>query len=213
MAMLYLSNFAINLTHMKTERVQKRESLPKWQLYANFILRELACLCYGEKSVFDLDSFYYGDEAPYWEYFRRLFGSLIWHYGDAHGISAEELNDRMDKVYKELEKWQNMSLRFRSPSNEAIWFAMRVLGEEEAKEFFSELEVKEIINTIANAYVMIAQGKEPPYTDFVILRPLAYYEALLVAPELNGIAEVVKTFRSDIDAYDDGKGTNTGRQS
>lgn len=166
------------------ETKEKQERMPRWKLKANFIIRELARLCYGKKSIFDIRQGYDDDDMPFWKEFCGLFCRLSLSYGEAQGVAIDEMAYRMKKAIEDLEKWRVIGLKFSTPSNEAAWLTTQILGDDVSGSFLEDREVKTILIIAVQAFIFASNGQKPPYVDFVALQPLAHYDGLPVAPEL-----------------------------
>jgi hypothetical protein len=157
--------------------------LPKWRLYANFLLREFARLWYGQKSIFDL-RYGYDEGSPFWRDFVFLFGEMVELFGKEHGLSEKEMNKRLWEAIRKWVAWHGIDLVFSEPYFEAKWRAKHRLGDELAEKLFDDFDVGVILSFADYIYTFASKGKLPPYRPFARLQPLEYYEALPVDPGL-----------------------------
>jgi hypothetical protein len=157
--------------------------LPKWRLYANFLLRELARMWYGQKSIFELQ-YGYDEDSPFWRDFVRLFTEMIYHFGEAHGVAPKDAAQRFIEANKKWLIWHGGRPTFTEPYYEAKWRAIQMLGAELAGKLFDDFDVGVILSFADYTYTFVSKGKHPPYGSFARLQPLEYYEALPVDPGL-----------------------------
>ena len=159
------------------------QNLPKWRLYANFLLRELARLWYGQKSIFDL-RYGYDEGSPFWRDFAALFTEMAFLFGENHGLTTKETGDRLVKAILNWEKWHGTYLTFSQPYYEVLWKVNRMLDAELAKKLTDDFDVGVILSFAGYTYTFASKGKQPPYGSFARLQPLEYYETLPVDPGL-----------------------------
>jgi hypothetical protein len=152
--------------------------LPKWRLKANFLLRELARMWHGQKSIFDPESEYS------WRDFVFLFIELTYAFGEEHGVSEKEAAMRLFEANQRWLKWHGMRPTFASPYFGAKWHAIQMLGEELAEKMFDDFDVGVILSFIEYAYSRASNGELPPYKPFARMKAYENFEALPVAPEL-----------------------------
>jgi len=157
--------------------------LPKWRLYANFLLRELARMWYGQKSIFDLQ-YGYDEGSPFWREFVYLFGEMVKLFGKEHGLTEKEMANRLWEAIRSWVIYHGINIVFSQPYFEAKWKAMRMLGMELSQKLFDDFDVGVILSLSGYAYVFARRGKRPPFAAFARLDPLEYYEALPVDPGL-----------------------------
>jgi hypothetical protein len=163
-----------NLGSRKVE--PETNGLPKWRLRANFLLRELARMWYGEKSIFDPGSVYT------WRDFVFLFIELIYAFGEEHGVSEKEASKRLFEAYQRWLTWHGGRPTFSSPCYEAKWYAIQMLGEELAEKLFDYFDVGVILSFVEYAYTFARRGAMPPYKPFARLEAYEDFEALPVDP-------------------------------
>jgi len=181
----------INSTDMKThgENLGSRkvepemQNLPKWRLYANFLLRELARLWYGQKSIFDL-RYGYGPDSPFWRDFVFLFDQMVVLFGEKNYLVAWGMDDRLREAIRGWQIWHGMEPVFSQPYFEAKWRALQRLGSELAQKLFDDFDVDVILSFAGYAYGFARRGKIPPHKPFARLETLEYYESLPVDPVL-----------------------------
>ena len=161
---------------MKTETIQ--EGLPKWRMEANFLLRELARMWHGKKSIFDPSSEFS------WRDFVSLFLELTYAFGEEHGVSEKEAAKRLIEANRTWLTWHGGEPTFSEPYYEAKWRAIQMLGGELAEKLFDDFDVGVILSFVEYAYIFASKGKMPPYGPFARLEAYENFEALLVAPEL-----------------------------
>jgi len=156
---------------------------PKWRLYANLLHRELVRLWYGKKSVFTLTK---GDEEnrEFWKVFGFIFVGTILEFGMAHGLTLVVMIRRFEKARKEYDKLSGLGFPFGTTAHEFYWLVRRILGDKLASEFLYDFQITEVIILAVCACGYAAEGKLPPYERFDILRPIEFYEAQPVAPDL-----------------------------
>jgi hypothetical protein len=157
--------------------------LPKWRLYANFLLRELARLWYGKKSIFNIRHGH-GEGSAFWLNFVAIFTDMSFLFGEEHGAPPDETCSRLVNAICDWEKWHGTYLTFSEPYYEALWKAHKALGNEIAKKLINDFDVGVILSFVAYACTFASKGKFPPYAFFARLKPLEYYEALPVDPGL-----------------------------
>jgi hypothetical protein len=160
--------------------------LPKWRLYANFLLRELARMWYGQKSVFDL-RYGYDCESSFGHDFVGLFGRMVELFGKEHGLTEKEMDRRLRSAISEWVMWHGIDIVFSEPYFEAKWKAIRMLGDKLAEELFDDFDVGVILSFVHYTYTFARKGKMPPYPFFARLQPLEYYESLPVDPYLEDV--------------------------
>jgi hypothetical protein len=170
-----------NLGSQKVE--PEMQNLPKWRLYANFLLRELARLWYGQKSIFDLQHGY-GPDSPFWRDFVFLFDQMVVLFGEKNYLVAWGMDDRLREAIRGWQIWHGMEPVFSQPYFEAKWRALQRLGSELAQKLFDDFDVGVILSLAGYAYGFARRGKMPPYKPFARLETLEYYEALSVDPGL-----------------------------
>jgi hypothetical protein len=166
---------------MKTEMTH--EGLPKWRLYANFLIREVARMWYGQKSVFDLSKGY-GPDSPFWREFVAIFDEMVKLFGKEHGLTEEVMYDRLWEANWNWQMWHGDGPTFSQPYFEAKWKAKHRLGDELYKKLLDDFDVEVSLSLIGYASGFARNGKKQPYKDIVRIRPIADYEALPVDPEL-----------------------------
>ena len=157
--------------------------LPKWRLYANFLLRELARLWYGQKSIFDL-RYGYDESSSFWRDFVSLFDRMVVLFGEKQNLIALDMDKRLRDAIREWQKWHGISLVFSAPDLEVNWRAIQRLGDELAQKLFDDFDVGVILSLVGYTYSFARKGKKPPYKPFARLASLEYYEVLPVASEL-----------------------------
>jgi hypothetical protein len=150
--------------------------LPKWRLRANFLLRELARMWYGQKSIFDPGSEYS------WRDFVYLFVQLVYAFGEEHGVSEKEAAKRLYEANMRWLKWHGLRPTFSSPYYEAMWHAIQMLGEELAEKLFDDFDVGAILSFVEYAYTFARRGEMPPYKPFARLTAYENFETLPVDP-------------------------------
>jgi hypothetical protein len=153
--------------------------LPKWRLYSNFLLRELARMWYGQKSVFDL-RYGYGPDSSFWRDFVFLFDQMTVLFGEEHHLAAWGMDDRLHEAIRLWRMWHGIDLVFSLPGFEAKWRAVERLGGDLAKKLFDDFDVGVILSLADRAYVFARKGQLPPYKPFARLEALEYYQALPV---------------------------------
>jgi hypothetical protein len=163
--------------------VPETQNLPKWRLYANFLLRELARMWYGQKSIFDL-RYGYDEGSSFWRDFVSLFTDMIYLFGEEHGVAPKEAAKKLIEANRKWLIWHSGRPTFSEPYYEAKWHAIQMLGTELAEKLFDDFDVGVILSFVGYAYTFASKGKLPPYGSFARLQPLEYYEALPVAPWL-----------------------------
>jgi len=157
--------------------------LPKWRMHANFLLRELARMWYGQKSIFDL-RYGYGSASPFWRDFVSLFDQMVVLFGEKHHYAAWGMDDRLGEAIRLWRMWHGIDLVFSMPTFEAKWRAVKRLDGRLAKKLFGDVAVEQILEFAGYAYAFARKGKMPPYKPFATMEALEYYEALPVDPEL-----------------------------
>jgi hypothetical protein len=155
--------------------------LPKWRLKANFLLRELARMWFGQKSIFDIRKGHDAD-SYFWRDFVSLFTDLIYYFGEAHGVEPREAAKRLAEATRKWITWHGMRLTFSEPYYEAKWHAIQMLGEELAEKLFDDFDVGVILSFVDYAYVRASKGEMPPYEPFARLKAYENFEALPVDP-------------------------------
>jgi len=160
-----------------------QEDLPKWRLYANFLLRELARLWYGQKSIFDL-RYGYDESSSFWRDFVSLFDRMVVLFGEKQNLIALDMDKRLRDAIREWQKWHGIGIVFSAPDFEAKWRAIQRLGDELAQKLFDDFDVGVILSLVGYTYCFACKGKKPPYKPFARLASLEYYEVLPVASEL-----------------------------
>ncbi len=155
--------------------------LPKWRLKANFLLRELARMWYGQKSIFDFSR---GIDSFCWRDFVFLFDEMAVHFGKEHGLAEKEMDKRLREAVRRWVIWHGMGIIFSEPYYEAKWRAIHRLGDDLAEKLFDDFDVGVILSFAGRAYSYLRRGERPPYGSFARLQPLEYYEALPVDPWL-----------------------------
>jgi hypothetical protein len=157
--------------------------LPKWRLYANFLLRELARMWYGQKSIFDL-KYGYDEESPFWRDFVSLFDQMVVFFGEKNHLVGWGMDDRLHEAIRKWRLWHGIDPVFSLPGFEAKWRAIHRLGDELAQKLFDDFDVGVILSLADYTYIFARKGKMPPYKPFARLENLEYYEALPVDPGL-----------------------------
>jgi hypothetical protein len=170
-----------NLGSRKVE--PEMQNLPQWRLHANFLLRELARLWYGQKSIFDLQNGYDKD-SPFWREFVFLFTDMTYLFGEEHGVDPKEAAQRLIEANKKWLIWHGGRPTFSEPYYEAKWRTIQMLGAELAEKLFDDFDVGVILSFAGYTHTFASKGKQPPYGSFARLQPLEYYEALPVDPGL-----------------------------
>jgi hypothetical protein len=169
----------LTMMHMTTEMVQ--DDLPKWRLKANWLLRELARMWYGQKSIFDLSKGC-GPGSDFWREFVFLFGEVTKFFGQEHGLTEKEMNKHLQEAHRVWVMWHGIDPVFSSPYFEAKWYAIRRLGEELAEKLFDDFDVGVILSFVEYAHTFASKGKKPPYDPFARLEAYEDFEALPVDP-------------------------------
>jgi hypothetical protein len=171
-----------NLGSRKVE--PKKQNLPKWRLYANFLLRELARMWYGKKSIFDLQ-YGHGKDSPFWREFVFLFDEMVKLFGKEHGYHEKFMDEWLNDAIGRWRMWHGIDLVFSQPSFEAKWRAIYRLGNDLAKKLLDDYDVYVILSFVGYAYFLACKGHKPPYNFFdVRFAPLEYFEPLPVEPSL-----------------------------
>jgi hypothetical protein len=170
-----------NLGSRKVE--PEMQSLPKWRLHANFLLRELARMWYGQKSIFDLQYGYHKD-SPFWREFIFLFDEMVKLFGKEHGLHERFMDEWLSDAIGRWRMWHGIDLVFSQPYFEAKWRAIQRLGSELAQKLLDDFDVDVILTFAGYAYGLARRGQKPPYDFPVRFNPLEYFEALPVDPEL-----------------------------
>jgi hypothetical protein len=158
-----------------------QDKLSKWRLHANFLLRELARMWYGQKSIFD---FQRGIESICWRDFVFHFDEMAVHFGKEHGLTEKEMDKRLREAVRRWVIWHGIDIVFSEPYYEAKWRAIHRLGDELAEKLFDDFDVGVILSFAGRAYSYLCRGERSPYGSFARLQPLEYYEALPVDPWL-----------------------------
>jgi hypothetical protein len=160
--------------------------LPKWRLQANFLLRELVRMWYGESRMITL---WYGHEkgSKLWERIVSILTDVAFSFGEEHGISPWKAAHRFRKASEEWQKRQGEPPTFGDPCQEAKWRITQMLDEELALKLFETSEVNMILDIAGRAYALASKGQTPPHEPFDGLRPLTYYEALPIDKTLEWI--------------------------
>ena len=171
---------------MTKDRIQGQKdglTWPEWRLNANFLQREIVRLWYGKKSIFTLVK---GDaeNAEFWELFGVIFFVVVKTFGQAHGLTADEINRRYESAGKACRIFSQHGVVPRSIPDIFAWLVHWVLGDKLASEFLFDPQITEIIIVASVTYGHAAEGKMPPYAKGDNLRPIEFYEGLPVAPEL-----------------------------
>jgi hypothetical protein len=161
----------------------KANELPKWRLYANFLLRELARMWYGQKSIFDL-RYGYDEYSLFWHDFVSHFTDMVYLFGEVHGVDPKKAAKRLTEANEKWSIWHGGRPTFSEPYYEAKWRAIQMLGSELAEKLFDDFDVGVILSLVCYAYGLARRGEKPPYKPFARLQPLEYYEALPVDPAL-----------------------------
>jgi hypothetical protein len=161
----------------------KGNELPKWRLCANFMLRELARMWYGQKSIFNL-KYGYDEESPFWRHFVSLFDRMVVLFGEENSLAACDMDDRLHEAIRKWQLWHGIDLVFSLPGFAAKWHAIQRLGLELARNLFEDFDVGVILSLADYTYILARRGKMPPYKPFARLETLEYYEALPVDPGL-----------------------------
>jgi hypothetical protein len=171
---------------MTKERIQEslsRITWPEWRLYANFLHREIARLWYGKKSIFtlskDIDK-----KVEFWELFGIIFLTVIAKFGEARGLTADEINKRYVSASKTCNMLLRQGLIPHSIFEIVAWSVILVLGDELASEFLFDFQITEIVILAIGAYSRAVKGKMPPYSGEALLRPIEFYEGLPVSSDL-----------------------------
>jgi hypothetical protein len=171
---------------MMRDRVQEQQDglkCPEWRLCANFLHRELARLWYGKKSIFTSVK---GDKEKraFFVFLGIIFAKVIQKFGEAHGVTADEIARRYKNWDKEYYKWIGSESAFNLIIHGLFWIAQRALGESLTREFLYDFQIAEIIILTLCTSGRVIEGKMPPYPKEALLRPIEFYEGLPVAPEL-----------------------------
>jgi len=170
-----------NIGSQKVE--PEKNGLPKWRLHSNFLLRELARLWYGQKSIFDL-KYGYDEGSPFWRDFVFDFINMTYLFGETHGVDPKEAAKRLIEANRKWLIWHGGRPTFSEPYYEAKWHAIQMLGDELAEKLFDDFDVGVILSFVGYTYTFASKKKLPPYGSFARLKPLEYYEALPVDPSL-----------------------------
>jgi hypothetical protein len=170
-----------NIGSRKVEPVM--QDLPKWRLYANFLLRELARMWYGQKSIFDL-RYGYGPGSQFWRDFVFLFDRMVVFFGEEQNLDVSDMDKRLREAIRGWRIWHGMDPVFSQPYFEGKWRAIQRLGGELVQKLFDDFDVGVILSLAGYAYCFARKGKMPPYKPFARLEALEYYEALPVDPGL-----------------------------
>jgi hypothetical protein len=155
---------------------RKKRGRPEWRLKANFLLRELARMWHGQKSIFDPSSEYS------WRDFVRLFVGLTYDFGEEHGVSEKEAAMRLVDAIGKWLTWHGQRPTFSSPYFEAKWHAIQMLGEELAEKMFDDFDIGVILSFVEYAYTFASKGQMPPYKPFARMEAYENFEALPVDP-------------------------------
>ena len=171
---------------MTKDKVQEQKDglkCPEWRLYANFLQRELGRLWYGKKSVFTLIK---GDKEnrAFFVFLGIIFAKMIQKFGEAQGVTADQIARRYKNWDKEYYKWIGSESAFNLITHGLFWIAQRALGEKLTREFLYDFQIAEIIILTLCTYGYVIERKMPPYPKEAILRPIEFYESLPVAPEI-----------------------------
>jgi len=163
--------------------VPEKNEMPRWQLYANFLLREIARMWYGRKSIFDLS---HGccNGANFWLEFVFLFDEMTKLFGEEYGIAENIMDKRLREAIGDWQERHGIKIVFASPYFEAKWRARHMLQSELAERLFDNDVVTTILILAFYGYNRDFRGKMPPHGSPIDLKPLEYYEALPVDPDL-----------------------------
>jgi len=172
---------------MTKERIHEQEggiTWPEWRLYANFLLRELARLWYGKKSIFT-PVLVKGDveNAEFWGLFSLIIGKAMLRFGLAHDLTHGEMVKRAKKAVEDYDKLNSQGLAPPSHFLIAVWSIRRTLGDILASEFLYDPHVTQMFGLASGACYYAAKGEMPSYKN-ARLMPLDFYEWLPIAPEL-----------------------------
>jgi len=168
----------------------EKNGLPKWRLHANYILRELARLWYGRKSIFNL-KYGYDKESQFWREFVFRFVNMTYLFGEAHGVPPEEAAQRLLEANRKWLIWHGGKPTFSEPYYEAKWHAIQMLGDELAEKLFDDSDIRTILSFVGYIHTFASKGVLPPYNSerklpsyasFEWVKSLEYYEALPVDP-------------------------------
>jgi hypothetical protein len=171
---------------MMRDSVQEQQDglkCPEWRLYANFLHRELGRLWYGKKSVFTLVKGNKEKQA-FFMLSGIIFAKMIQKFGEAQGLTADEMARRYKNWDREYYKWIGSESAFNLIIHGLFWIVQRALGEKLTREFLYDFQIAEIIILTLCTSGYVLEGKMPPYPKEAILRPIEFYEGLPVAPEL-----------------------------
>jgi len=181
----------INRTDMTTQgenigsrKVEpEKNGLPKWRLHANFLLRELARLWYGQKSFFDMPPDYCNG-ANFWLEFVSLFDEMAKLFGKEYGLAENIMDKRLREAIGYWKEQHGIKIVFASPYFEAKWRVRHMLERERADRLFDNHVVATVLILAFYAYNRDFRGEMPPHGSLTDLKPLEYYEALPVDPDL-----------------------------
>jgi hypothetical protein len=150
------------------EQLPVLEPEPKWRLMANYLMRELARVWYGNTQKLPSDFF---------EYLKEM----LFEFAIENGLHPKELMDSVYSAQADFEEIHGCELNFRTPTQEIIWTARKCLPEKLADEFLWDPQVRFILTAAELILVLIKAGLEPPYKKYAIsFEPLYEYEELPV---------------------------------
>ena len=174
---------------MTKDRIQEQKDgleCPEWRLYANFLHRELARLWYGKKSVF-MPVKGNKEKQAFFILSGIIFAMMIQKFGEAKGLTADEIARRYKNWDKEYYKWIDSESAYNIVIHGLFWVVQRALGEKLTREFLYDFQIAEIIILTLCTSGYVLGGKKPPYPKEAILHPIEFYESLPVAPEIENL--------------------------
>jgi hypothetical protein len=153
------------------EQLPVLEPQPKWRLIANYLMRELARVWYGNSSKLPND-------------FLWSLKQLLFEFAVEKGLERETFVDAVYSVRAEFEEIHGCEITFRTPVQEIIWTARKCLPEELADEFLWDPQVRFVLTAAELILSLSKAGLEPPYEKYaIVFESLDEYEKLPVIPK------------------------------
>ena len=148
--------------------------LPKWQLKANYVMRELARAWYGKMHP------YHARRYPKSEEFERAILDILWHFLEENGVPGSHAMAKLGSAKREFKDIHGREVEFDSVNAKFEWIFKATIPERLYKEFTQNELIQDIFRTAIWLISYDVDDLDPPYPPEDWLKPLDYYEALPV---------------------------------
>jgi hypothetical protein len=150
------------------------QSLPKWQLKANYVMRRLARAWYGKLASYEARSY------PKSKDFERAILDITWHFSEESGMPGNYMLEALRRAKKRFEDIHGREIEFEGVTAKIEWIIKTTVPTSAYKEFIQHEVIQSILHIAAWIFSYDVDDIDPPYDPVDWLKPLEYYEALPV---------------------------------